>query len=104
MAEQPLNSMWLAARPTLISGRIFKQKQKWSVSKTQNGSFIHQAQQRFYACSASVASRASGAASHTAASVAAVASHQWPRRFSCSTVGTENNRWESLLKTSSDRY
>ncbi len=27
MADIPLNSMWLAARPTLISGKIFKQKQ-----------------------------------------------------------------------------
>jgi hypothetical protein len=76
MAEQPLNSMWLAARPTLISGKNLQAKAKWSASKTQNGSFISKEQQLFYACIISAALRASGAAPHPAAGTAAAANHQ----------------------------
>jgi len=54
-----------------------KSKAHTKLNEAQSGSFIRQAQQRFYACSARVAPRACGAASHTAASVAAVARHQW---------------------------
>jgi hypothetical protein len=47
MAEQPLNSMWLAAWPTLISGKFFLQSKSKTHSKLRMAHLFREAKQLF---------------------------------------------------------
>jgi hypothetical protein len=73
VAEQPIEFNVIGCPANTNRRQNLQAKAKRSASQTQSGSFILKALPRFNASSAITALRASNTASHTAASVAAVA-------------------------------
>jgi hypothetical protein len=101
MAEQPLNSMWLAARPTLISGKIFKQKQSGAHPKLRMAHLLAKSGSSFMLAS-SARPRARATQRHTL-----LPARQQRQTIYATSVNLidrlyRNNRQQSLLKVSNN--